>query len=390
MTEPMKILWHSNAPFVRSGYGTQTRLFVPRLQALGHDISISAYWGLNGAVWAWEGITVFPGDEVWGNRLLPALAQQQQPDAVITLLDVWVLEHAKVRELPLACWVPVDHEPCPPNVVEFFRKTGAVPIAMSRFGERMLQAENLDPLYIPHGVDTRVYRPRPPMAGRERLGIPQDAFLIGMVAANKGNNPPRKGFPQVLQAFAQIRREIPAAYLYIHCDPVGRNGVHLAKLADQLGIAEDAIRCPPTLQLDLGVPDETMAEIFSCFDVLANPSYGEGFGVPIVEAQACGTPVVVTNGTSMPELLGAGWLVDGEPWFDVAQRSFYTIPSVAGIAQAFREAYEQRGDVSLANRARSFACQYDAGIVVRDYWRPALAEIAGRLTAPAVKQPVAA
>ena len=38
----------------------------------------------------------------------------------------------------IASWTPVDHEPAPPKVVDFFTETGAIPIAMSRFGERML------------------------------------------------------------------------------------------------------------------------------------------------------------------------------------------------------------------------------------------------------------
>ena len=79
--------------------------------------------------------------------------------------------------LNVACWVPVDHEPVPPAVPEFFAATGRVPIAMSRFGQEQLQA--FDPLYVPHGVDTDVYQPQPQAEVRERGGSTSDAFVVG-------------------------------------------------------------------------------------------------------------------------------------------------------------------------------------------------------------------
>lgn len=373
----MRCLWHSNAPFVRSGYGQQTRLFAPRIRDLGHEMMISAYWGLNGTVTTWDGMTVFPGDEVWGNRLLPELAAHVAADVVITLMDVHVLDTERLRGLPLACWVPVDHDPVPPKVLRFFAETGAIPIAMSRFGQRMLKDAGLNAIYVPHGVDLSVYGPREDARrrGRERLGVADDVFLVGMVAANKGSNPPRKAFPQILQAFAAFRDRHKDAVMYLHTDPVGHRGVHLAKLTDQLLIPEGAVMCPSMMRYELGEPDDVMADMFAAFDVLVNTSYGEGFGVPIIEAQAAGTPVIVTNASAMPELVGAGWRVDGDPWFDTSQRAFFTCPSVPGIEAALEHAYESRGDAELSARARRFVRDYDANLIAEKYWAPALSRI---------------
>ena len=70
---------------------------------------------------------------------------------------------------------------------------------MSQFGVEQMTKLGLDPCYVPHGIDLDVFKPQPNIRDgvRDELGIPQDVFLVGMVAANKGNpSVPRKSFPQ--------------------------------------------------------------------------------------------------------------------------------------------------------------------------------------------------
>ena len=368
-----RLLWHSNAAWCRTGYGQQTALFAPRIRDLGHDMALSANWGLSGSMFQWEEMPVYPSDDAWGQRMLPQYAHHHRADLVITLMDMWVLEGRRMRDLKMLCWTPVDHHPIPPKVLKFFvDHPDATPVAMSRFGQRMFKEAGMDAAYVPHGVDTGIYCPGDRQVGRDRMGFPDDAWIVGVVAANKGNNPPRKAFPQLLQAFAEVRKQVPEAHLYMHTDLVGQRGVHLAKFADQLGIPAGAIRAATPLQLELGAPDEAMVDMFRAFDVLALPSYGEGFGVPLIEAQACGTPVVTTDGTAMRELRGAGWLVDAEPWYDAAQDAFFDMPSVRSITDCLLNAYECRGDSQLRSQARRFAEHYDADRVLEEHWKPVL------------------
>ena len=59
------------------------------------------------------------------------------------------------------------------------------------------------------------------------------------------------------------------------------------------------------------VMDEDLPALYSLADAFAFPSWYEGFGLPVLEAQACGTPVVAANNSSLPEVVGeAGLLVD--------------------------------------------------------------------------------
>ena len=249
---------------------------------------------------------------------------------------------------------------------------------MSRFGERMLTDAGLDPLYVPHGVETDVFRPRRDIVRKTRasMGVPEDAFVVGMVAANKGNGPARKGFSEAMQAFARFRQERPDAHLYMHTEVTGREqGVPIGRLMAQCGVPEEAVSFTQQIHLDIGIDAKSIAPMYSAFDVLLNPAYGEGFGIPIVEAQACGVPVIVTDCSAMTELCGAGWLVEGEPFYNSPQESFYTRPFVDSIHEALAQAYDARDDAALRLKARDFALQYDADKVTEDYWRPALADL---------------
>ena len=387
----MKILIHSNAPWVPTGYGQQCAQIARRFRAAGHDVAISAFYGLDGGVIDWDGFTVYPSDHTQrGKQFLAAYARDHAGDGgsvddvlVLTLMDVWTwLQNgeAKFDGLRLAAWVPIDHCPAPPMVVDALRRFRARPIAMSWFGFDQMVLAGLDPLYAPHGIDTTVFSPPASQAAaRARLGLPADAFVVGMVAANIGSRPSRKAFPETLTAFAEFQKTHPDAILMPHTDIRGvHDGVNLVELAHALGIPESAFAVLPQEAYHTGsVSAEAVASFYGAMDVLANPAYGEGFGVPIVEAQACGVPVIVTDWTAMPELCGAGWLVDGDRWWDSPQRSFFKAPSVAGIVDALEKAYEARHDGDLRRRAREFAEDYDADSVMEQHWKTALAALDG-------------
>ena len=255
------------------------------------------------------------------------------------------------------------------------------PIAMSRFGERWLSTAELNPLYVPHGVDTEVFRPLPDgrAEGREALSIPQDAFLVGMVGANRGwsTHACRKAFPQALDAFAHFVRKHDDAYLYCHTQAApAPPGLDLIFMARAMGIPEDRIAFPEDVAWHLHVMDNHfVAAVMNAFDVLLNPSMSEGFGVPIIEAQACGVPVIVSDHSSMPELSQTQWLVGGDRWWDGAQMSFAIMPSVSSILENLEVAYENRGNLKVKADAVHFAQTYDADRVAEMYWKPALAAL---------------
>ena len=387
-----RLLWLSNAPWAASGYGEQTALFTSGFKQLGHDVGIAANFGLQAAQSTWSGMPVFPCNVDWGNPTISTFAKYFQADTVIALCDAWVLKPGNWDdELRMAVWAPLDHYPIPPAVLAVLQHERVTPIAMSRFGEHWMQKFKLDPLYVPHGVDTEVFQPRPELReeARDALKIPHDAFLVGMVAANKGNPSfVRKGFPQAFDAFASFARRHKDAYLYVHseAEPAPNNGIDLVTLSRALGIPEDRIAFPPAHAWHLGIMDSRfVANLYQAFDVLLNPSVGEGFGIPIIEAQACGVPVIASDHSAMSELTQAGWLVEGDRWWDALQASFAIMPSIGSIEAALESAYEAREDQELRARAVEFAQTYDADRVTELYWKPVLEKLVGPREVPPIQ-----
>jgi glycosyltransferase involved in cell wall biosynthesis len=372
----MRILWVSNAPFCRTGYGTQTRLFVPRIQALGHTVHIMANYGLAGGSLQFDSKTVILplANEVYGNDILAQHAQHMGADIVLTLYDAWVFASETMRQVRWVPWMPVDSDPLPERVLQALTPAWQ-PIAYSKFGERKLTEAGLHPLYVPHGVETSVYCPGDKAEARERLGLPQDVFVAAMVAANKGY-PSRKAYPECLWAWREFVKVHPDAVLYLHTHMNANNqGIDLPLLIRKLGIPTDNVRYCDQYYNTLGFDDDYMVAAYRAADVLLSPSMGEGFGLPILEAQSCGCPVIVGDWTSMPELCFAGWKVQGQPFWIPGTGAWQFMPHIPSIVDALEQAYKGRLFLGTAQRARQGALEYDADLVAERYWRPVLERI---------------
>jgi glycosyltransferase involved in cell wall biosynthesis len=244
----------------------------------------------------------------------------------------------------------------------------------------------LDALYAPHGVDCEVFRTGTHLIGgvpaRQALGLPDDAFVVGMNAANKGASKIRKGFPQAFAAFGMFVKEHPDAMLFVHTERHGMaQGVQLDRLAQACGIPDANIAFVDQYAYRVGLSQQVVAAMYSGFDVLLAPSMGEGFGIPVVEAQACGVPVIVSDFSAQPELVGSGWAVGGAPDWDEAQAAWLHLPDVGQIVEALRCAYNGEG---IPGNARAHAERYDTRLVFDTYWRPILTELERRLVVPDV------
>lgn len=389
----MRIGWTSNAPWAPTGYGTQTNEIVPRLAADGHKVAIMANYGFAGSTMEWRpGIPVMgQGLDAYSNDLTPAQIgnwiNQTTEDGAglgISLYDVWVYKSPQWDEIPMASWTPVDHSVVPEEVKAWFNRKGAGKwaIAMSRFGERELLDAGLERdrlFYAPHSIPLDIFKPTPSNI-RADLNIPADAHLTICPQANKGVTPIRKAWPELLLAWSRFAQKHTDAYLYLHTEMFGlANGTKLERLLKAVNAPMDRVRAVPQFAYRQGLDQGVLAKCYTAADVLLQPSKGEGFGIPTIESQACGTPVIVTNWTAMPELVGAGWKVGGQPEWDELQTGWWMTPNVDEIEDALEQSYALKGDTEKAKAASeaavAFASNYSTEKVYAEHWRPILKQI---------------
>lgn len=228
--------------------------------------------------------------------------------------------------------------------------------------------------FIPHGVDTNVYKPADE-ATRNRVREGHGVGPNGTLMVSVSRNQLRKNLPALIELTYYIRsgdymvcpgcgRAYRNPYDYHMGKPSGRKGVcHNSECIEQNTTGVSMIGGKPNLDftyyihtpiIDLedqswklldvldtfglgapvdgdptdmrypgfrwnesmrivhGISEDKLAELYSAADIFALPTTGEGFGLPILEAMSCGTPVVVPNISSHPDFVkeGGGMLVD--------------------------------------------------------------------------------
>ena len=323
----LRILLSSNAPWSTSGYAQQVRDLIPLIKQAGYDVAVVAFYGLSGGKIALDDVLYYPNwMDVWGSDAVIAHQRDFQADCVITFQDVWTINPEMLKQFKH--WIPmlpIDQDPIPFAIEERARLAYRI-VSHSDFGKKQLENKGMSSTYIPLLVDTEIFKPYPKDVMKQAIGLSPDTFLFGMVAANK-DNPPRKSFQEAMDAFKMFHDKHPKSVMYFHTFTQQPGGFPIDDYAKFIGI-KDSIRALDLYELAFKTDKTMMPKIYSAFDCLVAPSTNEGFGVPIIEAQACATPVITNNFTSMPELIKPG-----ETGFlcDVAYKRFTPILSYVGI-----------------------------------------------------------
>ena len=383
----MRILWHSCAPWAPSGYGTQTAVWIQKLSEMGHEVVVSSYWGLSGSPTKWkppswgperDGINILPGfGHGYCSGSLSQHCSAMNPDLVITLGDVWVLDPNLLKQMPVAHWLPSDCRPMSLADRGVVDAAGSQLIAMSKFGFDRFSDAGFDPVYVPHGIDTNFFIPPENRdAIRRKIGLEEDQFVVGINAAN--NDAIRKAAPEMMLAFAKFHADHPDAVLAIHSGVHQEGGQDLEVVAENLGIT-DLVRVVDQYHYHAGmVSASELVNWYGAIDVLLGSTYGEGFGLPLIEAQSCGIPVITTDASSMTELNPHGISISGLPFWNGVHKAWWIRPDIGEMVNALHQSYEMRDDVDR-EKLREFAQEYDVDNVAEKYMGPALQELTERM-----------
>ncbi len=301
-------------------------------------------WRLRAAVTYFGGPSldgVFAGTSVFHatEHLLPRL---KRVPSVFTLHDLAYLRlpqyHLLQNRLFLTLMMP-----------RFLAQADQI-IAISDSTRRdILLHYHLDPakiVVVSEGVEPRFA----PAAAGDRLDAIRSTFnLPARFILFVGTIEPRKNLPTLLEAYNALRTKHPDVGLVI----AGSKGWLYQSFFDRL----KSLGLQDVVRLTGFVADDQLPTLLNAAEVFAFPSSFEGFGLPPLEAMACGVPVVCSNASSLPEVVGeAGLLVppdDPRAWAEALDRVL-SDPGLRldlrsrGLAQARRFTWEAAARQTLA------------------------------------------
>jgi glycosyltransferase involved in cell wall biosynthesis len=261
-------------------------------------------------------------------------------EQALTIHDLSPLEHPEWFRASFATWYRLFLPVLARRVQKVFTPSEYVKQkVMRRFGITNV-------IVTPNGVDRSVFHPG---ARQARFDLPERYLLF------VGTLEPRKNVSLLLQAWNEVRDVLPDVWLVV----VGAGG----------NVFRPAHLLPSIQQVRfLGyVDDQTLAGLYAQATLFVLPSQEEGFGLPALEAMACGTPVVVSDGGALPEVVGDAGLTFK---LHEAERATGTDPArqlATMIAQCLGDEHLRRALSEMGlSRAGQFSWQATADLVWRE------------------------
>jgi glycosyltransferase involved in cell wall biosynthesis len=390
----MKIVWLSQSPTVPTGLGTVTRHVCPGLAARGHHVSILE-WSpkpREAQPTCWQNCMLYPIRSLAAEQLLNDL-RQLQPDILITLAEAaWVkyvanlaiADFMQTAGIPWVLYYPLDSDMgknrLPRRLVDLL-KPADLPVAMSRYSRDVTLANGVEPAYIPHGVDTKVFQPPTDKDVAKRSFGYKGKFVM----LSDARNQPRKMLPRTLEIFRRFAANKNDVILHLHCDPDDpaartpdyyydlQSDIAFLNLTEKVSLNRDI-----NMSIPRGIPLEQLAEIYQAADVHLLASWGEGFGLPTLQAAAAGVVPFASDYSASRELvLGHGeairvchFLVDQ---FGLRR----ALIDIEDAVNKLERLYQDRQLLaSKAQNSREFALSYDWECLVLQWEELLLHEIA--------------
>lgn len=345
---------------VPTGFGTVTDNIGRRLvEDFGHELHVLA---IN-----WRGDytadlpfrmylpTQLQQQDLYGQSRYVELVGQILPDAILfvndpavvlnSLLDnkfdeqrvLWRGYQVKdnLYKPPILAYMPIDGYDSPRSWD--ILKERVTRIAMTKFGRDTAMPEA--PV-IWHGVNGEVFKPLDKREAKKIVGYDPDRFLVLRVDKNST----RKDYPATWKAMKPLMRKYGDIDLHFHCLPRSGDGYDLRALMFNDEDVRDRVNFSANLHGFGGWPDTALATLMSAADLVVSTSWAEGFGLTLLEAMSCGTPVVAQNCSAITEVVGPGGvLVEPAGRISTPMGQDQCLPDIPAFTAAIERLYLGRG-----------------------------------------------
>lgn len=283
-----------------SGYKTIAVPLLTRLANMGHEIKVAGlmYRGEEN----WYPFSVIPCRDLQeGVAIINNLMPLWNPDIILVAMDLpiqkKIFEQVSKFQKKYIAITPLENPPlCMEWAMPLFQMDKVFFISqMGTDAAEKVGLRNVEHLQV--GIDLETWHPatlEEKETIRKGLDIPQDAFVVLTVADNQE----RKNLWAALEAVARLKKEIERPLRYLLVTRVENPyGWRLKDLIHDLDIKKEVVL------FERGLPISSLWGLYATADVYLQTSKAEGLGLPVMDAMACGVPVVATDTGALTELL---------------------------------------------------------------------------------------
>lgn len=333
-----------------TGFGQQCYYLAAGLTQKGYNVTVvgSSYVGLNIKRQKIPGVLQLecPYSDI---NLYNKYIKKIKPDVVICLLPIFVYDELfKVQSLALNCpfflWIAWEGTNIPARIKDKFKNIESFELVhLNKYAQTLWKeiTETESPV-IPHCVDLNIFKPakdklkaRKKLSQRIKQYLPENKPLILVVDRNNW----RKNLDLCIDVARRLKEENTDFTLLFHCTQTDKTGANLPSIAAMMNVA-DVVKFTGFEWTD-DFTREEVALLYQASDFRLSCSSGEGFGIPSIEALACGCVNVTPSNTAFKGVLGEEFIIQ-DIGIKTISDTLWSVPNVKGIVDRIKDLIEDQ------------------------------------------------